>query len=95
MNASQARFYRPGRSTTTNIASGTIAMTSAWSGASLVADGRATSSGGAVTMVKETISRDADALVIEIAAGDKTSTLRYTRLTDMGPCVSWANPCKK
>ena len=45
--------------------------------------------------MKETISRSDDALVIEIVAGDKTSRLRYVRLTDTGACESWPNPCKK
>ena len=95
VNASQARFYRPGRSTTTNIASGTITMSTAWAGKTLVAEGRATTSGGAVTSVKETFSRDGETLVVEIAAGDATSRLRYTRLLEVGPCASWANPCKR
>jgi hypothetical protein len=54
-----------------------------------------TTSGGAVTAVKETFARDAAALVVTIVAGDKTSTLRYVRLTDTGPCTAWANPCKR
>lgn len=94
-NASQSRFYRLGKSTTTPTAGGTITMTAAWSGKALVADGQLTASGGAVTAVKETISRSEDALVIEIAVGDKTSRLRYVRLTDTGACESWPNPCKK
>ena len=94
-NASQARFYRPGLSTTTSTANGTITMTTAWTGATLNAEGRATTSGGAVTAIKETFARDGDAMVVTIVAGYKTSTLRYTRLTEMGPCVSWPNPCKK
>jgi outer membrane protein assembly factor BamB len=94
-NASQSRFYRPGNSTTTAIAGGTITMTTAWSGATLVAEGQLTTSGGATTAVKEVLSRSEDALVIQITAGDKTSRLRYVRLTDTGACESWPNPCKK
>jgi outer membrane protein assembly factor BamB len=94
-NASQSRFYRPGRPATTATAGGTITMTTAWQGKTLVAEGQLTASGGAVTAVKETISRSEDALVIEIAVGDKISRLRYVRLTDTGACESWPNPCKK
>ena len=70
-------------------------MTTAWTGTTLLAEGRTTTSGGAVTAIKETFSRDGNALIVTIVAGDKTSTLRYTGLTETGPCVSWPNPCKK
>jgi len=70
-------------------------MTSAWEGDRLVAKGRAVSTGGEACDVRETISRDGAALVIEIVAGEKSSRLRYTRLTDVGPCESWPTPCKR
>jgi outer membrane protein assembly factor BamB len=95
LNTGHARFYRPGRSTTTETADGTIAMSAAWVRNTLVADGRRTASSGTVTAVKETFSRDGDALIVNIVAGDKTSTLRYTRLADVGPCESWPTPCKR
>ena len=94
-NASQSRFYRPGRSTTTATAGGTITMTTVLSGTTLVAEGQQTTTGGATTPVREVLSRSEDALVIQITAGDKTSRLRYVRLTDTGACESWPNPCKK
>jgi outer membrane protein assembly factor BamB len=94
-NASQSRFYRPGKSTTTATAGGTITMTTAWSDKTLVAEGQMTASGGATTAIKEVLSRSEDALVIQITAGDKVSRLRYVRLTDTGACESWPNPCKK
>ena len=94
-NASQSRFYRPGKATTTATAGGTITMSTAWSGATLVAEGQLTTSGGAVTAVKEELSRSEDALIVQVTAGDKTSRLRYVRLTDTGACESWPNPCKK
>jgi outer membrane protein assembly factor BamB len=94
-NASQSRFYRPGKSTTTPTAGGTITMTTAWAGTTLVAEGQMTASGGATTPIKEVLSRSEDALVIQITAGDKVSRLRYVRLTDTGACESWPNPCKK
>jgi hypothetical protein len=70
-------------------------MTTSWTGRTLNAEGKLTTSGGAVTPVKETISRTTDALVIEITAGDKSSRLRYVKLTDTGACENWPNPCKK
>jgi outer membrane protein assembly factor BamB len=94
-NASQSRFYRPGKSTTTATAGGTITMATSWSGVTLVAEGQLTTSGGAVTAIKEVLSRTEDALVIQVTAGDTTSRLRYIRLTDTGACGSWPNPCKK
>ena len=95
INTGHTRFYRPGRSTTTDVANGTITVSTTWSGTALVADGRIAASSGAVTTVKETLSRDGEALVVQIVAGDKTSTLRYTRLLDVGPCTSWPTPCKR
>ena len=70
-------------------------MTTVLSGTTLVAEGQQTTTGGATTPVREVLSRSEDALVIQITAGDKTSRLRYVRLTDTGACESWPNPCKK
>ena len=95
VNTSHTRFYRPGKPTTTDIANGTITMTTSWAGKSLVAEGSAKASGGAVTAVKETLSRDGEALVIQIVAGDKTARVRYSRLTEIGPCTTFPTPCKK
>jgi outer membrane protein assembly factor BamB len=94
-NTGHARFYRPGRSTTTETADGTVTMSTAWTGTALVAEGRTVAASGAAVSVKETISRDADTLLIEIVSGDKTSRLRYTPLIDVGPCDSWPTPCKR
>jgi hypothetical protein len=95
VNTGHTRFYTPGASTTTDIANGTVSMTTTWNGQRLVADGSIKATSGTVTPVKETLSRDADALVVEIAVGDKTSKLRYVPLRDLGPCTSWPTPCKK
>jgi len=95
VNTGHTRFYRPGRSTTTDIANGTITMSTAWVGKTLVAEGRTVATSGATVAVKETFSRDGDALVVAIVSGDKTSTLRYTRLRSVGPCESWPTPCKR
>ena len=97
INTAHTRFYRPGNVTKTNITGGVIETRSAWNGESLVADGSITASSGAVSAVKETFTRDGHALVIQITAGEKTSTLRYVPLTvdDIGRCTSWPTPCKK
>ena len=95
VNASQSRFYRPGSPTTTNISGGSINMTSSWTATALVSEGRISPSSGGTIAVKESLSRDGDALVVEITAGEKTSKLRYIRLAEVGPCTTWANPCKK
>lgn len=94
-NAAQSRFYRPGGSTTTSIGSGTITMKTTASAKQVISEGSATASSGVVTTVKETISRDGEALVIEITAGDKTNKLRYVPLREVGPCSAWPNACKK
>jgi outer membrane protein assembly factor BamB len=95
INTGHTRFYRPGESTTTDIAGGTITMTPRWSGSSLIADGNVTASSGSVTAVRESLARETDALIVEITAGDKTSRLRYVPLRAIGPCSSWPTPCKK
>jgi outer membrane protein assembly factor BamB len=95
VNTSHTRFYRPGKPTTTDIANGTITMTASWAGKSLVAEGSAKASGGAVTTVKETLSREGDTLVVQIEAGGKTARVRYSRLTEIGPCTTFPTPCKK
>jgi outer membrane protein assembly factor BamB len=95
VNTGHTRFYRPGKSTTTDIASGTITMASAWVNNALVAEGQRAMSAGTTAAVKETFSRDGDALVIEVVAGDKTSKLRYERLTEIGRCETWPTPCKR
>ncbi len=95
INTGHTRFYRLGKSTTTDIASGTITMTASWDQKRLVADGSVKFSSGLVTSVKESISRAGDALVIDITIGEKSSRLRYTRLASVGPCTSWPTPCKK
>jgi outer membrane protein assembly factor BamB len=95
VNASQARFYNPGSTTTTNVSGGSISMGSSWGSRNLEAEGRITQSSGGTIAVKENLSRQGEALVIQIRAGEKLSWLRYVRLTEVGPCTTWANPCKK
>ena len=99
VNTARARFYRPGTATTTEITGGSIAMTSAIvttaKTRTLTAEGRITASNGGVTPARETLTRDGAALIVTIAVGDKTSTLRYVPLQEFGPCTTWPTPCKK
>jgi hypothetical protein len=79
---------------------GTITMTSAWGPRTLTSEGTSVTAAGASANVKETYSVSADGkmLTIEVktAAPDaKSSTLKYTRITDVGPCESWPTPCKR
>jgi hypothetical protein len=44
------------------------------------------------------VSADGKMLTIEVkttALDAKSSTLKYTRITDVGPCESWPTPCKR
>ncbi|HEX5216936.1 MAG TPA: PQQ-binding-like beta-propeller repeat protein [Vicinamibacterales bacterium] len=95
VNTSHARFYRPTRSTTTEVSGGVITMTSSWNGKALVARGAVRTTNGTTSDFTESIAREGDTLVIEITSGAQTSKLRYTKLTDVGPCTSWPTPCKK
>jgi outer membrane protein assembly factor BamB len=101
INAGEARFYRPGRETTTPAGGGTITMKASWSGASLIADGTHVTGSAAVARVKEmfSVSPDGNVLTIEVTrtadAGESSSRFHYTRTTDLGPCEKWPTPCKR
>ena len=55
---------------------------------------------GTETNVKETFALDADETTLEIeisistSDATRTSTLRYARIQDVGPCDTWPSPCK-
>ena len=101
INESHVRIYRPGVSTQTPVGQGgTITMTSAWGPRTLTSEGTSLTAAGASADVKETysVSADGQILTIEVktAAPDaKSSTLKYTRITDVGRCDSWPTPCKR
>jgi hypothetical protein len=101
MNESHVRIYRPGAKTQTPVGQGgTITMTSTWGPRTLTSEGTSVTADGAATNVKEIYSMSADGkmLTIEVktAASDaRSSTLKYTRITDVGPCESWPTPCKR
>ncbi len=103
INESHARLYVPGGRTATPVflgAAGTITMTTRWEGQTLVSEGTRDSSSGPSTNVEETFALSADGQTLEVeisvstADGTRSSTLRYSRLQDVGPCDSWPSPCK-
>jgi len=103
INESHARLYIPGGRTTTPIflgTAGTITMTTRWEDQTLVSEGTRESSSGPSTNVKEifALSTDGQTLDVEIsvstADGTRSSTLRFFRIQDVGPCDSWPSPCK-
>ena len=101
INAGEARFYRPGRESTTPAGGGTITMKTIWSGATLVAEGTHVTGSAASVRVEEvfSISPDGKVLTIDVtktAGTDEiTSRFQYTRTTDLGPCEKWPTPCKR
>jgi len=101
INESHVRIYRPGVRTQTPVGQGgTITMTSAWSERTLTSEGTSVTAAGGSATVKETysVSADGKTLTIEVktAAPDATSsTLKYARITDVGPCEAWPTPCKR
>lgn len=101
INEGHVRMYRPGATTTTSAAqTGTITMTSQWRGGALVSEGTFALSTGATSGVKETLTVSADGNVLSVdivakASPEATSSLKYTRITDVGPCESWPTPCKR
>ena len=103
INESHARLYVPGGPTTTPIflgTAGTITMTTSWEGQALVCEGTRDSSSEPSTDVTETFALSADGQTLEVEItvsavdGASSSTLRYIRIRDVGPCESWPSPCK-
>jgi outer membrane protein assembly factor BamB len=101
MNEGHARLYHPGGKTSTPVGQGgTITMTSRWDGATLASEGSAVAPNGTATTVKESyaVSADGKALTVTIAttgASEASSTLKYTRIDDVGACEKWPTPCKR
>jgi hypothetical protein len=102
-NTSEARIYRPDRETVIPVGpDDTMRIVARWDGATLIAEGRRETAGGGSTIlgVRRAISLSADSGVLTIdatttrSAGSATSTMIYTRLTDLGPCEQWSEPCE-
>jgi outer membrane protein assembly factor BamB len=101
MNEGHVRMYVPGGKTQTPVGQGgTITMTSRWADRVLTSDGTSVNASGASASVKESyaVSADGNTLTVELAVAApeaKTSTLKYTRISDVGRCESWPTPCKR
>jgi outer membrane protein assembly factor BamB len=101
INEGHVRVYQPGGRTQTPAGQGgTITMNAKWDTQTLTAEGTLVNASGASATVKEAYSVSADGKVLTVAvtiAGPdaKTSSISYTRITDVGPCESWPTPCKR
>jgi hypothetical protein len=101
INEAHARIYRPGKETSTPAGQGgAVTMTSKWEGTSLVNQGALKTANGDVTTIREVISLGAggQSLTMEVTTNAKeqaSSTLVYTKITDVGPCETWPTPCKR
>ena len=103
INEAHVRIYKPGRETSTPAGQGgAVTVTSRWQGRSLVSEGAMKAPNGDTTTVREVVSVGADGktLTMEVAttvpSGEKaSSTLVFTKITDVGPCEKWPTPCKR
>jgi hypothetical protein len=101
INEAHVRIYKPGRETSTPAGQGgTVTMMSKWEGKSLVSDGALKAPNGDTTAIREVVSLSADGKVLTLevttsAAEKASSTLVYTKITDVGPCETWPTPCKR
>ena len=102
INEAHVRIYRPGRETSTPAGQGgAVTMTSKWEGRSLASDGAMKAPNGDTSTVREVLSLSADgrtlsmAVTTSTAAGKASSTMVYSKITDVGPCETWPTPCKR
>jgi hypothetical protein len=110
INEAHVRIYKPGRETSTPAGQGgAVSMTSKWEGRSLVSEGALKAPNGDTTTIREVVSLSADGKVLTMevstsaasppgaaAAADRaSSSLVYTKITDVGPCETWPTPCKR
>jgi hypothetical protein len=101
INEAHVRIYRPGKATVTPAGQGgAVSMTSKWDAKTLVSEGALKAPNGDTTTIREVLSLGpGGALVMDVttttAAGKNSSTLVYTKITDVGPCETWPTPCKR
>jgi hypothetical protein len=101
VNEAHVRIYKPGRETSTPAGQGgAVSMTTKWEGKALVSEGAMKAPNGDTTTVREVLSISADGKVLTmevttVAAEKASSTLVYTKITDVGPCETWPTPCKR
>ena len=95
-NASKAWSYTPGRELSIPMGRDTTMMAaSRWEGAQLVAEGR---QGDMLMHEVMSLSPNGKVLTIEVTTttpeGQTMNRLVYTKDRPVGPCESWAMPCK-
>ena len=104
INEAHVRIYKPGGETSTPAGQGgTVTMTTKWSGRALMSEGAMKAPNGDTTIVREVLSLSAEGKLLTMAvttsAGtggtSSTSSLVYTRITDVGGCETWPTPCKR
>jgi len=104
VNEAHVRIYKPGRETSTPAGQGgAVTMTSRWERGSLVSEGAMKAPNGDTTTVREVVSLTADGKALKmdvtttpVGQTEKvSSSLVYTKITDVGPCASWPTPCKR
>ena len=102
VNEAHVRIYRPGRETSTPAGQGgAVTMLSKWDGKSLASEGTVKAPNGDTSSVREVLSLSADgktltmAVTTTTAAGKASSTVIYSKTTDVGPCETWPTPCKR
>jgi hypothetical protein len=104
INEGHSRIYKPGRESSTPAGQGgAVTMTTKWDGKTLVSEGALKAPNGDTTPVREVVSLSADGKVLTLEVvttpmgqtEKASSTLVFTRITDVGPCETWPTPCKK
>ena len=97
VNEGHSRIYKPGRESSTPAGQGgAVTVTSKWEGKTLVSEGAFKAPNGDTTTVREVLSLvDGKQLTLEVTTPAGTSTLHYTKITDVGPCETWPTPCKR
>ena len=101
VNEAHVRIYKPGRETSTPAGQGgAVMMTTKWEGKSLISEGALKAPNGDTTTIREVVSVSADGKVLTMdvttsAAEKASSSLVYTKITDVGPCETWPTPCKR
>ena len=100
INEAHVRIYRPGKSAATPAGQGgAVTMASKWEAKSLVSEGAFKAPNGDTTTIREVLSLGPGGmLVMEVTTSvteKASSTLVYTKITDVGPCETWPTPCKR
>jgi hypothetical protein len=98
VNEAHVRIYKPGRETSTPAGQGgSVTMTMKWDGRTVTSEGALKNASGETTTVKEVLSLSADgtAMTLQTTVGANSSTMVYTKITDVGPCEKWPTPCKR